>query len=110
MYMVGTPRNTVTRSFSMIESACSPSNLGSSVRHAPPAIAQFRPTVWPKEWKSGNPPKITSPGRIGNSVSMVVRTLRGRLWWVSWAPVGWGVGGGVWKGGGVWGGGGGAAE
>ena len=31
--MVGTPRNTVTRSSAMIDSACSPSNFGSSVKH-----------------------------------------------------------------------------
>ena len=86
--MVGTPRKTVTRSSATIVSACSPSNFGSSVRQAPPAIAEFSPPVWPNEWNSGSPPKITSPGAIGNSVSIVDRTLLPRLAWVSSAPLG----------------------
>ena len=67
--MVGTPRNTVTRSLATMVSACSPSNFGSRVRHAPPAIAAFSPTVCPNEWNSGRPPKTTSPGAIGSRVS-----------------------------------------
>ena len=43
--MVGTPRNTVTRSSATIRSASSPSNFGSRVRQAPPAIAALSPQV-----------------------------------------------------------------
>ncbi len=88
MYIVGTPRKIVTRSSTMVRSASSPSNFGSRVRQAPPAIAAFSPQVWPKEWKSGSPPKITSPGPLGIKVSTVVVTLLLRFAWLSSAPLG----------------------
>ena len=88
MYMVGTPRKTFTLSASQIRSACSGSNLGSRVMHAPEYIAQFIAQVCPNEWNSGSPPNRTSPGPLGISVSTEVITLVRRFSWLSSAPLG----------------------
>ncbi len=88
MYIVGTPMNSVTLSSAIIRSASAPSKRGSRSRQAPPATPAFIEQVWPKEWNSGSPPKITSSVPMSNSVSTVVRTLVRMLSWLSSAPLG----------------------
>ena len=44
--------------------------------------------VWPKEWKSGRPPKTMSPAPISEVVREATSALRWRLAWVSSAPFG----------------------
>lgn len=88
MYIVGTPRKTVTRSRCRIRSAAAGSNRGSRVRVAPATTAALRAQVCPKAWNSGRPPNRTSSGPIRISVSTVVTALVDRLRWVSSAPFG----------------------
>ena len=89
--MVGTPSKTVTRWPATIRSACSASNRGSRVRHAPAATATLSATVCPNTWNSGSPPKITSSGRAWTMSVRVTSVLLMRLPWVSSAPFGWPV-------------------
>ena len=72
MYIVGTPRNTVTRSAATMASACSPSNFGSRVRHAPPAMAAFSPHGLAEGVEQRQPAEDHIPGAIGSRVSSVV--------------------------------------
>ncbi len=51
-------------------------------------MATFSPQVWPKEWNSGSPPKMTSPGETLKRVSIEVATLVPRFACVSSAPLG----------------------
>jgi hypothetical protein len=89
--MVGTPANTVARWPAMSCSACLGSNLGSSARLAPDAIAAFSVQVWPKEWNSGRPPKMMSAGESCTRSVFITSVLVLRLACVSSAPLGWPV-------------------
>ena len=82
MYMVGTPRKTVTRSLRddpqrLLAVELRQQRQAGAAGHRRSSGRQ----VWPNEWNSGSPPKTTSPGAIGISVSIVVRTLLPRLAW-----------------------------
>jgi hypothetical protein len=88
VYIVGTPRKTVTRSRTTTSRACRGSNLGRSVRHEPPATAVFSAQVCPNEWNSGNPPNSTSDSPLPNSVSTQARVFERRLAKLSAAPLG----------------------
>ncbi len=89
--MVGTPSKTVTRWPAMIRRACSASNRGSRVRHAPAATATLSATVCPNTWNIGRPPKMTSSGRARTMSARDTSVLLMRLRWVSSAPFGWPV-------------------
>src|SRR5262249_54440170 len=87
-YIVGTPSKTVTRPRAINSSAFSGVNRDTRVRRAPTRTAVLRPQVWPKEWNSGRPPKMTSSGPTWTRSVAVTSTLDTRLAWVSSAPLG----------------------
>ena len=81
---------TVTLSRCRTSSALVGSNRGIMVSVAPQATAVFSPQVWPNEWNSGSPPKMTSSGPPSNK-EIDTATLDARLLWVSSAPLGFPV-------------------
>ena len=88
LYIVGTPRKTLTRSRSIIASALAGSKRGSSVRQAPAIRPAFIAAVWPKLWNSGSAPRITSSSVSRISVSSFVFAFTYRFACVSSAPFG----------------------
>ena len=89
--MVGTPSNTVTPSLAMMSSAPEGSKRDIRVTVDPAWMAALRQQVWPKAWKNGRHPRITSAVSSPSRVVAMTWALRLRLKWVSSAPFGWPV-------------------
>ena len=86
-YMLGTPAKTVTSSRARISSALAGSKRGSSVTVAPAWTTPLSATVWPKTWKNGRAPNMTSPGARSKRPADSAALAR-RLWCVRTAPLG----------------------
>ncbi len=88
MYMVGTPKNAVTRSACTSSIASSASNLGCSTSVPPTRNVEFIDTVWPKVWNSGRQPSTTSSRYSGFASKALTVAFMTRFRWVSTAPFG----------------------
>ena len=78
----------MTRSRARTSSTAPAANRDTSVRHAPTFTAVLSPQVWPKEWNSGSPPKMTSCGPTRTRSFAITSTFIDRFPCDSSAPLG----------------------